>query len=67
MICEFAFFHGQTIARDSLADKGKVWGHLVPEIETRTYRFGLFVEGALVCPSAPDITPPKFFSNPPED
>jgi hypothetical protein len=28
----YMFFHTRTIARDDLADKGKVWGHLVPEI-----------------------------------
>ena len=27
----YRLFHTQTIAEDRLADKGKVWGHLVPE------------------------------------
>jgi hypothetical protein len=31
MICEFAFFHNLTIAHEHPANKGKVWGHLVPE------------------------------------
>ena len=56
------FFTGGLLHEKSVPEKGKVWGHSVPEIECSTYCLGLLVEGALVWPSAPEINPPKPFN-----